>query len=78
MHRQPLTLDGTRMMSKEISLIGSSGYPTEFPEVMAKIANGDIAPENMISHRFPFDRFSAAFEVADNADAAAKVVLQFD
>ena len=78
MHRQPLTLDGTRMMSKEISLIGSSGYPTEFPEVMEKISRGEIDPEKMISHRFPFDQFSGAFEVADNADEAAKVVLQFD
>ncbi len=77
MHRQPLTLDGTKIMSKEISLIGSQGYPTEFPEVMARIASGDIDPEKMISHRFPFDRFREAFETADDASAAAKVVLQF-
>lgn len=78
MHRQPLTLDGTKIMSKEISLIGSQGYPTEFPEVMAKIANGEIDPEMMISHRFPFEQFEQAFAVADNANNAAKVVLQFD
>lgn len=77
-HRQPLTLDGTKIMSKEISLIGSQGYPTEFPEVMQKIARGGIDPEKMISHRFPFDRFEEAFEVADDASQAAKVVLQFD
>lgn len=77
-HRQPLALDGTKIMSKEISLIGSQGYPTEFPEVMRKIAVGEIDPEKMISHRFPFDRFEEAFEVADDASLAAKVVLQFD
>ncbi len=78
LHRQPLTLDGTRIMSKEISIIGSQGYPVEFPQVMAGIANGEIDPEKMISHRFPFDQFGQAFEIADNASESAKVVLQFD
>jgi 2-desacetyl-2-hydroxyethyl bacteriochlorophyllide A dehydrogenase len=76
--RQPLTLDGTKLMSKEISLIGSSGYPSEFPEVMAKLANGQVDPETMITHRFPFSDFLAAFEVADDPNGAAKVLLRFD
>lgn len=76
-HRQPLELDGTKIMSKEITLIGSQGYPTEFPEVMNKIATGEINPEVMISHRFHFDQFEEAFEIADNANEAVKVVLQF-
>jgi len=77
-HRKPLELDGTKLMSKEITLIGSQGYPFEFPEVMGRLADGAINPEQMISHRFPFDRFLEAFEVADNAGEAAKVVLKFD
>ena len=78
MHRQPLTLDGTKIMSKEITLIGSQGYPTEFPEVLTKIASGEIAPESRSSHRFPFEQVKEAFQVADNAGQAAKVVLQFN
>jgi threonine dehydrogenase-like Zn-dependent dehydrogenase len=31
----------------------------------------------MITHRLPFSDFLNAFEVADDADHAAKVVLQF-
>lgn len=77
-HREPVMLDATRIMSKEISLVGSQGYPVEFPQVMEKIARGEIDPEKMISHRFPFDRFMEAFEVADDAARAAKVVLQFN
>jgi (R,R)-butanediol dehydrogenase/meso-butanediol dehydrogenase/diacetyl reductase len=77
-HRQPLTLDATKIMSKEISLIGSQGYPTEYPLVLEKIANGTIDPELMISHRFPFEQFSEAFDLANDAERAAKVVLQFD
>jgi 2-desacetyl-2-hydroxyethyl bacteriochlorophyllide A dehydrogenase len=77
-HRQPLALDGTKIMSKEISLIGSQGYPVEFPRVSAGIADGELDPEQMITHRFPFDRFKEAFEVADSPDQAAKVVLHFE
>ncbi len=76
-HRQPIELDGTKIMSKEISLIGSQGYPTEYPEVMERIARGEIDPEKMVSHRFPFTEFQEAFEVADDPGQAMKVVLQF-
>ena len=77
MQRHPVAFDGTKLMSKEISIIGSCGYPTEFPEVMDKIARGLIDPEAMITHRFPFTDFLNAFEIADDSNGAAKVVLQF-
>jgi hypothetical protein len=32
----------------------------------------------MITHRFPFSDFLNAFEIADNADGAAKVVRTFE
>jgi 2-desacetyl-2-hydroxyethyl bacteriochlorophyllide A dehydrogenase len=76
--RQPVTFDGTKLMSKEISLIGSSGYPTEFPEVMRRLASGAVDAESMVTHRFPFSEFLDAFEVANDPGAAAKVLLRFD
>ncbi len=76
--RQPVTFDGIKLMSKEISVIGSSGYPTEFPQVMEKLASGDIDPEMMITHRFPFEDFMIAFETANDTNKSAKVLLKFD
>ncbi|MET0391125.1 MAG: zinc-binding dehydrogenase [Polyangiales bacterium] len=76
--RQPVTLDGTKLMSKEISLIGSSGYPTEFPEVMQRLAEHAVDPELMITHRFAFSDFLHAFETANDPSGAAKVLLQFE
>ena len=78
LQRQPVTFDGTKLMSKEVSVIGSSGYPTEFPQVMQKIAHGVVDPELMITHRFPFSEFLHAFETANDPDTAAKVLLQFE
>jgi 2-desacetyl-2-hydroxyethyl bacteriochlorophyllide A dehydrogenase len=77
MQRQPVTFDGTKLMSKEISVIGSSGYLTEFPEVMKRLASGAVDPEMMITHRFPFSDFLNAFETANDASGAARVLLQF-
>jgi len=78
LQRQPVTFDGTKLMSKEISIIGSSGYPTEFPEVMQQLASGQVDPELLITHRFPFTEFLDAFETANDASGAAKVLLQFE
>ena len=78
MQRTPVTLDGARLMSKEVSLIGSSGYPSEFPQVMQKLAEQAVDPELMISHRFPFAEFLGAFETANDETSAAKVLLRFD
>lgn len=77
MQREPVTLDGTRIMSKEISLIGSSGYPTEFPIVMEQLATGIIDAETMITHRYAFPDFIEAFETANDPSRAAKVLLIF-
>lgn len=78
LQRQPVTLDGTKLMSKEISLIGSSGYPTEFPQVMERLARSGVDSARMITHRFPFASFEDAFETANDASSAVKVLLQFD
>lgn len=77
LQRQPVTFDGTKLMSKELSVVGSSGYAVEFPEVMQKLATGAVNPEMMITHRVPFSDFLYAFEIANDANGAAKVLLQF-
>jgi 2-desacetyl-2-hydroxyethyl bacteriochlorophyllide A dehydrogenase len=77
MNREPVSLDANKVMSKEISIIGSSGYPREFPEVMTKLAGHKVDPEAMITHRFPFHDFLHAFDIAKDAGGAAKVLLTF-
>lgn len=77
LQRHPVTLDGTKLMSKELSIIGAQGYPTEFPEVMDKLAAKVVNPEMMITHRFSFSNFMEAFEIANDANHAGKVLLTF-
>jgi 2-desacetyl-2-hydroxyethyl bacteriochlorophyllide A dehydrogenase len=73
-----LSLEPSALMAKELTIMGSLGYPDEYPEVMARLAAGEVDPEQMISHRFAFADFLDAFETAANPDLAAKVVLRFE
>jgi len=53
------------------------GVPRARTEIYFE-ASGEIEPERMISHRFPFDRFTEAFEVSDDAEQSARVILEFE
>jgi threonine dehydrogenase-like Zn-dependent dehydrogenase len=78
MQKGQVALDGSVLMTKELTLMGSLGYPDEFPEVMRRLSEGAVDPEMMISHRFAFSDFMNAFETAANPAEAAKVLLTFD
>jgi (R,R)-butanediol dehydrogenase/meso-butanediol dehydrogenase/diacetyl reductase len=75
--KKPLNISAGAIMGKELTIMGSLGYPTEFPEVMAKLAEGAVDPEMMISHRYPFDDFLNAFETAADPASSAKVLVRF-
>ena len=74
----PVALEGSVLMAKELTLMGSIGYPTEFPEVMALLAQRTVNAEDMISHRYPFTDFLEAFDTATDPSLAAKVLVTFE
>jgi len=45
---------------------------------MKELAAKTVDPEAMVTHRFPFTDFLRAFEIANDAHHAAKVLLTFD
>jgi len=76
-HHGPVSLDLSRMLRSELSITTSIGYPTELPEVLADLRELGREAEILTSHRFPFDRFFDAFEVARGGDCA-KVMVEFE
>jgi len=72
-----MQLDGN-LLGKELTILGSLGYPTEFPQVVDSLAQGALQPSTMITDRFPIEDFLAAFEHARQSDRAGKVLLTFD
>lgn len=77
-HKSPVPVDLTTVMSNELTIVGSMGYPREIFEVTADIiANWDKYAV-IVSHTFGFDDVDSALSTASTPGAADKVVVIFD
>ncbi len=77
-HKKPVAMDLAQLIIKEISVIGSLSYPTEFAEVLEMLGNQQLAIEPMISHSYPLDDYEVAFLTAQDPHLSAKVILRLD
>ena len=66
------------LMSNEITILGSMGYPDEIFEVTEDIAAGWRTYAQIVSHTIPFDDVQDALRTASTPGAADKVVVVFD
>ena len=77
-HQKKLVpVDFTLFHMKELQFVGALGYPRELSDVLDMLAQNEIDPEQMITHRFHFDNILEAFDTAHQSDHAAKVLVQF-
>jgi L-iditol 2-dehydrogenase len=76
-HKEPVPVDFVNVMSNEITILGSMGYPDEIFEVTADlVANWEkYAP--IVSHTIPFDNVDEALRLASTPGAADKVIVTF-
>ena len=65
---------GNALVNKEIQLLGSWRFHTEFAEAIDLLATA-IDPEPLISHEFPLTQAQAAFDAASDRTSACKVLL---
>jgi 2-desacetyl-2-hydroxyethyl bacteriochlorophyllide A dehydrogenase len=77
LHKKPAALDLQLLLMKELAIVGSIGYPEEFPEVIAMLADPELDHRPILSHRFAFADFLEAFRTAQDAHRAAKVMVTF-
>ena len=75
LHFAPTSLDMVNLLMRELHITAAIAYPTEFPEVLSMLESGEVDPRPMISHRFALSDFSEAFEQAQRADEAVKVLV---
>jgi len=66
---------GNALVNKELKLLGSWRFHTEFAEAIALLAS-TIDPEPLISHEFPLSQAQAAFDAASDRSSACKVLLR--
>lgn len=77
-HKQPVPVDFMNVMSNEITIVGSMGYPTEIFEVTRDIVANWEKYAVIVSHTIPFENVEEALRLAATPGAADKVVVTFD
>jgi 2-desacetyl-2-hydroxyethyl bacteriochlorophyllide A dehydrogenase len=77
-HKQPVSMDFLNLMSNEITIVGSMGYPDEIFEVTKDLIANWEKYAVIVSHTIPFDNVDEALRTASTPGAADKVVVTFN
>ena len=77
-HKQPVPVDFANIMSNEITVVGSMGYPDEIFEVTKDLVADWEKYAVIVSHTIPFDDVDEALKIASTPGAADKVVVTFN
>lgn len=76
-HKEPVPVDFLNVMSNEITIVGSIGYPDEIFEVTKDIVANWEKYAVIVSHTIPFADVDEALRIASTPGAADKVVVVF-
>jgi L-iditol 2-dehydrogenase len=76
-HKEPVPVEFVNVMSNEVTIIGSMGYPDEIFQVTNDLVTNWQKYALIVSHTVPFDNFGEALELASTPGAADKVVVCF-
>ncbi|OCB46967.1 theronine dehydrogenase [Mycobacterium vulneris] len=77
-HKEPVPVDFLSLMSNEIEILGSMGYPDEIFDVTEDLIANWEKYARIVSHTIPFDRVDEALATASTPGAADKIVVTFD
>jgi L-idonate 5-dehydrogenase len=66
-----------RLVTREVTVTGSSRFAHEPDAVIAALADGSLAVDPVISHVLPVSRADEAFALAADAARSSKVLLEF-
>ena len=76
-HKEPVPIEFTNVMSNELTIVGSMGYPDEIFEVTTDLVANWEKYALLVSHAVPFADVGRALELAGTPGAADKVVVTF-
>ncbi|HSM61787.1 MAG TPA: zinc-binding dehydrogenase, partial [Longimicrobiales bacterium] len=72
---EAMTLNSGRVMFRELEVVGSLGCrPVDYPRVIELVRQGRIELSRLVTHRFPLDCISDAFDTL-RSGAAVRVVV---
>lgn len=76
-HKEPIPVEFVNVMSNEITIVGSMGYPDEIFEVTKDLVANWEKYALIVSHTVPFGSVGEALDLASTPGAADKVVVTF-
>lgn len=76
-HKEPVPVDFLNLMSNEITIVGSMGYPNEIFEATKDIVANWEKYAVIVSHKIAFEDVDEALRIAGTPGAADKVVVTF-
>lgn len=76
LYDDPVPVDGTMIVQKELSLQGCFAYHGEFPTAIELLRSNRAQVEPLISHEIPLDEIDEAFQVQMNAAQSVKVLVK--
>jgi L-iditol 2-dehydrogenase len=76
-HKELIPVEFANVMSNEITIVGSMGYPDEIFEVTKDLIANWQTYALIVSHPIPFDDVGEALRMAGTPGAADKVVVTF-
>lgn len=77
-HKEPVNVDFMNVMSNELTIVGSLGYPREIFEVTKDIVDNWETYHVIISHTFDFDDLEEALQCASTPGRSEKVIITLD
>lgn len=77
-HKEPINVDFMNVMSNELTIVGSMGYPSEIFEVTKDLVEHWEKFAVIVSHTFAFDDLDDALRCASTPGASDKIVITFD
>jgi 2-desacetyl-2-hydroxyethyl bacteriochlorophyllide A dehydrogenase len=77
-HTQPVSIDFGALITTELNIVTSMGYPTEIFEVTSDIAANVDRYAPIVSDRFAFNDVQRALVAASTPGTRGKVVVTFD
>jgi len=76
-HKEPVPIELVNVMSSELTIVGSMGYPAEILEVTKDLVANWEKYALIVSHTIPFADVDVALQLASTPGAADKVVVTF-
>jgi 2-desacetyl-2-hydroxyethyl bacteriochlorophyllide A dehydrogenase len=76
LYEEPVQFDPSRIVWREIRIVGTLGYQHEFPQAIELLRSGKVRTEPLVTDRFSLDQTNEGFQRQLAKNQAMKVMIQ--